>query len=120
MGKVIERLKSKKWLVLLVAALMLSLLGFYVLKRTESSSATQTTTAVTRTETEQKLCNLLESIQGVGQTEVYVNEEDNVVLGVVVVCEGADNIWVKNDILNVVSTALNINKSLIAIYAIKI
>ena len=36
---------------------------------------------------------------------------------VVIVCRGADNIMTRSDILNVVSTALNIQKNIIAIYA---
>ena len=46
-----------------------------------------------------------------------INEGENGVLGVVIVCEGANNIMTRNDILNAVSTALNIDKNLIAIYS---
>jgi stage III sporulation protein AG len=53
----------------------------------------------------------------VGQTEVLINEGEEGITGVVIVCEGGNSILVKNDILNVVSTALNINKNIIAIYS---
>ena len=46
-----------------------------------------------------------------------ITEEEGVVTGVVIVCEGAHRIMVRNDILNAVSTALNINKNIIAIYS---
>lgn len=46
-----------------------------------------------------------------------INESKDGILGVIIVCEGADSIMTKNTILNAVSTALNINKNLIAIYS---
>ena len=46
-----------------------------------------------------------------------ITSDDDGVKGVVIVCEGAENIMVRSSILNVVSTALNIDKNNIAIYA---
>lgn len=46
-----------------------------------------------------------------------INEGENGILGVVIVCEGANNLMTRNDILNAVSTALNIDKKIIAIYS---
>jgi hypothetical protein len=97
--------------------LFVAVVVLFVMSRTEKTSATQTTSY--GTEKEEKLCLLLESIQGVGQTQVFINEQNDAITGVVIVCEGANDIWVKNDILNVVSTAFNIEKGIIAIYSMK-
>ena len=48
-----------------------------------------------------------------------INESENGIPGVVIVCVGADNIMTRNDILNAVSTALDVDKKIIAIYSMK-
>ena len=49
-----------------------------------------------------------------------INESDGQILGVVIVCQGADNIMTRSNILNAVSTALKINKDIIAIYSMTV
>ncbi|MBO5328436.1 MAG: hypothetical protein J6B04_04615 [Clostridia bacterium] len=73
-----------------------------------------------KTQTEIKLTEILSCIKGVGETDVMISEIDGDIKGVVIVCQGADSITIKNDILNAVSTALCINKNLIAIYSMSI
>ena len=86
-------------IILLVAAVILFFGG------KDDSPAT-----AAKSKTEIRLTALLERINGIGETEVMVT-------GVVVVCEGADSILVRNDILNAVATALDIDRSIIAIYS---
>ncbi len=93
-------------IILLVAAVILFFGG------KDDSPAT-----AAKSQTEIRLTALLERINGIGETEVMVNETDGGVTGVVVVCEGADSILVRNDILNAVATALDIDRSIIAIYS---
>jgi uncharacterized membrane protein len=82
-----------------------------------SNSTTTTTYSYSQTNTEKKLAEILSNISGVGTAQVMINEGDNGIEGVVIVCSGGNNIMTKNDILNAVSTALNIEKNIIAIYA---
>jgi hypothetical protein len=118
MLKILEKIKSHKKLVILVAILVLAIAVLFVINRSESNTTAQTV-SVTYSEKEEKLAQVLQSIKGVGQTQVLIYEEESTITGVVIVCEGADSIWVKNDILNVVSTAFNIEKGIIAIYSMK-
>jgi hypothetical protein len=117
MSKLIKVLRSQKKLVILIVLLFVAFLVLFIVKNTESKTETTTTITYNQTESEKRLCSILQCIKGVGQTEVLINEGDEGITGVVIVCEGGDSILVKNDILNVVSTALNINKSIIAIYS---
>ena len=60
---------------------------------------------------------ILSSIEGVGDTEVMINEGKDGIEGVVIVCRGADSIMVRNNILNAVSTAMKVDKKNIVIYS---
>ncbi len=86
---------------------------------------------LTRTQTEQKLCDILEKIQGVGSVDVMVtyNEEKSYsyfdstpkediskIQGVVVVASGAENDMVKSDIIYAVSALLDVELCNIKVY----
>lgn len=103
--------------IIIVVVLIIILVGtiYFINKATQNKSASVAATA--KSETEIKLTGILSAIDGVGATDVMINESEEGILGVVIVCEGANNIMTKNNILNAVSTALNINKNLIAIYS---
>lgn len=66
---------------------------------------------------ELQLMRILSRIEGVGDADVMITQDEQGVAGVVIVCEGADNIMVRSDVLNAVSTAFNIDKNNIAVYA---
>lgn len=108
--------------VIIVAAIVAVLVGIVlVLNSVEKGKSTQpAAVAANKTETELKLAGLLNNMKGVGEADVMINESEGEILGVVIVCQGADNIMTRNDILNAVSTALNISKSIIAIYSMTV
>lgn len=107
--------RDKKKLIAVIALVVLLIVAVFLLfgdgKKQSSLSDSF------RSDTELRLVALLESMDGVGDAEVMVTENDGDVTGVVVVCDGANSIVVRNDILNAVSTALDINKNIIAIYS---
>ncbi|MCD8372287.1 MAG: hypothetical protein LUD27_03190 [Clostridia bacterium] len=107
--------KEKKKIILVITLVALLAAAVYLFFGAESQSGLSQQSAYTETET--KLADMLSSIEGVGDVRVYVTETEDEITGVVVVCEGADSILVKNNVLNAVSTALNINKQIIAIYS---
>ena len=117
MRKVLDFVKDNKK-VIIVVVLIIILVGtiYFINKASDKSSATSAN-AGEKSATEVKLTSILSSIDGVGATDVMINEGEEGILGVIIVCEGADSIMTKNDILNAVSTALNISKNLIAIYS---
>ena len=71
---------------------------------------------IAATETEKKVARLLEEIDGVGEAEVIVCENENGVQSVVVVCEGANNLQVVMDIRGAVAAALGTQENSVKIY----
>ncbi len=116
MNRVTEWLKEKKKIII-IAVLVILLVLIIFLFFGGSDEETSTGSDVVKSESEIRLTALLESIDGVGDVEIMITETDGVITGVVVVCEGANSIMIRNDILNAVSIALNIDKNNIAIYS---
>lgn len=110
-----EWFKEKKKIIVVVALIALLILVVFLFFGTGGEESALGD--YSQSDAEVRLTALLERIDGVGDTEVMITEDEGVVTGVVIVCEGADRIMVRNDILNAVSTALNINKNIIAIYS---
>ena len=116
MNKLKVFLKEKQKLIIVVLLIILLAFAVYMLfGGTKDTTATVTT--ISQSDNEIKLTNILESMDGVGETSVMITETDGVITGVVIVCEGGNSILVKNNILNVVSTAFGIDKNIIAIYS---
>lgn len=110
-----EWFKDKKKIIVVVLLIILLIAAVFLFFGGESN--TSVLGDAMKSDTELRLTALLESMDGIDSVEVMVTEDEGVVTGVVVVCDGADRIMIRNDILNVVSTALNINKNIIAIYS---
>ena len=108
--------------VIIVVVLIIILVGtiYFLNKSGKKQESTAVNTSAERSATETKLTQILSAIEGVGATDVMINEGEDGILGVVIVCEGGDNLMVRSDILNAVSTALNIDKKIIAIYSMNI
>jgi len=68
------------------------------------------------TENEQKVARVLEEIEGVGEAEIIVYEDENGVKSVVVVCDGAHNFSVVMDVREAVAAALGTQESAVKIY----
>lgn len=114
MTKAIEFFKRNKKLLTICICLFALVLIAVAIKL----STSDVTSGTSKTQTETKLAAVLERMDGVGEVNVMVTEnDDGEILGVVVVCEGADNIMTRNDILNAVSTALNVERNMVAVYA---
>jgi hypothetical protein len=73
-------------------------------------------TNIVFTENEKKVARILEEIEGVGDAEVIVCENENGVQSVVVVCEGANNFQVVIDVREAVAAALGTKESAVKIY----
>jgi hypothetical protein len=117
MKGLINYIKSnRKILICIVLIFVLTIVVIFI-NKSQSSTVTTSSTTVEMTTTEKKLTDILSSIDGVGQTEVMIYESDDKISGVVIVCKGGNNIMTRSNILNAVSTALNIEKNIIAIYA---
>ena len=68
-------------------------------KKTQSSASTNL---------EMRLESILSDIEGAGNVSVLINNTDNQIDGVIIVASGADNVFVKMNILKAVETVLKI------------
>lgn len=120
MRKALDWVKENKKIIIAVVLLIIILSALYFINKGTQSPTAATNSTQEKSATEQKLISILSNMDGVGTTDVMINEREGVITGVVIVCRGADNIMTRNNILNAVSTALNIDKKIIAIYSMEI
>lgn len=101
--------------IILLAVLAFALL-FAAWKIFHGNTSEDKTVNVLGTENEQKVARVLEEIEGVGEAEVIVYEDESGVKSVVVVCEGANNFSVIMDVREAVAAALGTHESAVKIY----
>lgn len=118
MKKLTEYIKQHQKILLISVLLVVLIALAFALYGSKNKVASNTSSLNTNmSESEVKLTRILSEIEGVGKAEVMINESEKGVEGVIIVCEGAYNIMTRNDILNAVTTAMNVEKNNIAIYA---
>lgn len=115
MKKAVDFLKNNKAIVI-ISAIIIALI-ILVVTVGGGNASISVGTSDEKSKTELKLEQILSSIEGVGDSNVMINEGADGIEGVIIVCRGAGNIMVRNDIINAVATALNIQKNIIAVYA---
>ena len=101
--------------ILLLAILAFALL-FAAWKIFRGGESQKETANLLATETEKKVARILQEIEGVGEADVVVCEDENGVQSVVVVCQGANNFSVVMDIREAVAAALGTQESAVKIY----
>ena len=106
--------KIKELLIVGGLSLLIIVASWIIFNKEESTS--QQTTASSLSESERKVCDILEEIEGVGEAEVMIFETQNGVEGVVVVCEGANDLQVIMNIREAVAVALGTRQSAVKIY----
>ncbi len=117
MRKVLNFVNDNKKIIIVVVLIIILVGTIYFINKSQEKDKSTVATSVQKSNAEIKLCGILSSIEGVGAADVMINEGENGIVGVVIVCEGANNLMTKSNILNAVSTALNVQKNLIAIYS---
>ncbi len=113
-SKILRLLKGRVKDFLLIGILALVL--FYTAWKIFEEDASNTAGNFTLSESESKVMRLLQEIDGVGEANVVVREEDGEVKGVVVVCEGANNLRVVLNVREAVAAALNTEQKAVKIY----
>lgn len=103
--------------ILLLSALAL-LLVFAVWKIFYTDKS-ESVSAFNGSASEQRLCALLEEIDGVGKVNVMICEGEGSIESVVVVCEGANNLKVNMNIREAVAAALGTDEKSVKIYLMK-
>lgn len=117
MTKALEFFKRYKKIIIIASLLTVLIIFAVLLFGGKQQTMTINSATYERTETETKLMRILSEIDGVGKAEVMINEGEKGVEGVVIVCEGANSLMTRSNVINAVKVALNIEKSNIAIYA---
>ena len=111
---VVSKRKGRIKDIILLAVLAFALLfAAWKIFRGESGDKTS---SVAATENEQKVMRLLQEIEGVGEAEVIVYEDENGVKSVVVVCDGANDFNVIIDVREAVAAALGTKENAVKIY----
>ena len=100
--------RGKEVILLFALGLLLVLVAWQVFHGNERETA--------GTDTEAKVCALLQEIHGVGQASVMICETEDGVQSVVVVCEGANDLQVVMNIREAVAAALGTQEKSIKIY----
>ena len=119
MRAIVDWVKNNRKIIITVTLIVFLLIIMYIINLGSQNPTAATISTQAKSATEQKLTAILNNIEGVGTTDVMINESKGSITGVIIVSSGADNIMVRNNILNAVSTALDIDKKIIAIYSMK-
>lgn len=118
MKKAVDFLKQNKNALIVLILLVVLIVIAVSLSGGKSYKLTNTVSGdLNKSDTEIKLERILSEIDGVGQAEVMISEGADGVEGVIVVCDGAQNLMTRNNIINAVKTLLNVKSNNIAIYA---
>ena len=107
----IPKTKIKNLALFFAFGALLAVMIFQVFSKEDT-----TVSNIGNSELEAELCLLLEEIDGVGEVNVMIYEGENGVEGVVVVCDGANNLQVNMNIREAVAAALGANEKDIKIY----
>lgn len=101
--------KIVRYCILGLSALLLLLMVWKVFFSTSESYG--------QTEQEARLVQLLVQIEGIDGAQAYITtDDDGAAIGAIVIYEGKDEILVRMRILDIVSSALNLQKSYVQVY----
>lgn len=69
---------------------------------------------------ESRLAGILEGLEGVGRVETMITRgENDEVVGIIVIAEGAENIATRLRLLSAVTTAMGVDKQIVNVYTMK-
>ena len=69
---------------------------------------------------ESRLASVLEGLEGVGRVQTMITRgEDDEIVGVIVIAEGAEDIGVRLRLLSAVTTAMGVDKQIVNVYTMK-
>lgn len=99
-----------------VIGCMALILTFAIWKVFYNERSDQMAATAMMSDTEQKIGRILSEIEGVGEADVMINESEEGIIGAIVVCEGANDLWVVIDIREAVASALGTEERNVKVY----
>lgn len=106
MKRLLETLKSARWLEAALLAALICILIVCFLDMPQNSQAS---------DTEKRMEHILSKIEGAGKVHVMIHETDEGISGIVAACSGADNIRIVLTMRNAISTLTGVDNSRIEI-----
>lgn len=102
--KIFQKLKNIKHIEIIIAIIFAVIILLIYLSSTNLTSTSKSSS----TNLESRLETILSDIDGAGNVSVLINDSNDQIDGVIVVASGADNVFVKMNILKAVETVLKI------------
>ena len=118
-GSWFKRMLQEKRLVTLLLMLVCGAALILISYRMTETETPQRAQDITYTEgsMEARLARVLTQIEGAGQVEVLVMQNDTGILGVVIVADGAQQLTVRSDLMRAAMTALDVPAESVEVFA---
>ena len=120
--KFFAKLKSIKNIEIYAALILAAIVIIFVFAGSTAKNASKSVADNTyKSEMEHKICSVIQNIAGCGKADVVISygSDDEGVVGVVVVAEGATDPIIRFKIVEVVVTLLDVDSSNVAVFTYK-
>ncbi len=113
----VQKIRSIKNIEI-IALVFIIAMGLIIYSSVASNKGTESdsVSSLVMTDNETRLASILSELDGVGMVQVLITESDEIVVGVLVVAEGAENPVVAWKIVDAVSGALCIDRNIVDVY----
>ena len=120
---IVKKLKSIKNIRLIAAIFIIAIaLLIYSTVATEKATRSASTDVVASEmdAEESRLASILEGLEGVGRAQTMITRgEDDEIVGILVIAEGAEDITVRLRLLGAVTTAMGVDADIVNVYTMK-
>lgn len=116
----IDKIKGiKNFRIILVTLIIAVALIIYSTVMTARTTSASKQTSASMTADEQRLSSMLSGIEGAGDAKAMITEKNGEIVGVLVIAEGADDPMVRIRLINAVSVALGVDRSVVNVFGYK-
>lgn len=119
----VKKLRGIKNIQIIVAIFIIAI-ALIIYSSVSTSLKTKSDTATSgisssMSEQEQRLSAILSRIEGAGEVEAMITQNDGEIVGVLITAQGANDITVRLRLLDAAATALGVSKQVINVYSRK-
>lgn len=119
---IIKKIKGIKN-IRIIAAIFIIAVALLIYSSVATGNAARTASSDEQSaemdEDESRLASILEGLEGVGRVETMITREDDTIVGILVIAEGAEDIAVRLRLLSAVTTAMGVDKQIVNVYTMK-